>query len=384
MSDIETLVRETLRSNASAYVPGDLAEAEQTFVAHRRRRRAYRFAIAAAATGAAAVVAIALVSTQDIVKQDALPVGSQSLRVIDTVPVPAEPLAISAGPPGIWVASREAGEVTLVGRDGEIVRSYGLPGASEIVAGGARAWAGGQSGHVVAYDEETLEQIDFEVFNNMSASVVDMAVGGTMHGAAWSVDSAGCVMDLTNPGPDFDCNAPEGFDPEELQPTDVATDDDETWLLDGEQGELYQLRADPGVNEGRAVGTGPVDLPTTPRGKYADLLVAADAIWVTGEGGNMMRFDLETGERTYTELGGDYADLATGFRWVWALVGFEGADRGTVVRIDPETGEVVGEELTLSGKPSDITIDGGGASGIWVTLRDANEVARIEFENGDL
>lgn len=382
MPDIDTLLREALGHQARAYAPGDLAEAERTFVAHRRRRRAFRFTAAAAVTGVAALLVVALIAPRAAIEDDALPVTSR-LRVVETIAVPEEPVAISAGPPGIWVASRAAGEVTLVGRDGEIVRSFGLPGASEIVAGDAQAWAAGRSGHVVRYDQQSLE-INGEVFNDMAASVVDMAVGGTMHGAAWSVDTAGCVTDMTNPGPRARCNPPEGFDPADLHATDVATDDDETWLLDGEMGTLYQLEADPGVNDDRAVGTGPGPLPTTPRGRYADLLVAADAVWVSGEGGALMRLDLETGDRTYTELGGDYADLASGFRWVWALVGFEGGDTGSVVRIDPDSGEIVGSELTLTGKPSDITVDGGGGSGIWVTLREANEVAHISIENGRL
>ena len=382
MPDIDTLLRETLTSEARAYAPPDLAEAERIFVSHRRRRRAFRFTAAAAVTGVAALLVVALIAPRAAIEDDALPVTSQ-LRLVETIAVPEEPLAVSAGPPGIWVASRAGGKVTLVGRDGEAARSFDLPGASEIVAGEAQAWAAGRSGHVVAYDEETLE-VNFEVLNSMNVPVVDMAVGGTMNGAAWTVDARGCVMDLTVAGPESECAARSDLAPEGSHPTDVATDDDETWLLDGEQGTLHQLWADPGVNDDRAIGTGPVPLPTTPRGQYADLLVAADAVWVSGEGGELMRLDLETGDRTYTELGGDYADLASGFRWVWALVGFEGADSGTLVRIDPATGEVVGEELTLTGKPSDITVDGAGESGIWVTLKEANEIARISLENGEL
>ena len=378
MPDIDALVRDALTQEARSYSAPDLAEAERVFVSHRRRRRALLFTAGAAATGVAALVVVALVAPDAVVQDDVPPVASQ-LSVVETIAVPEEPLAVSVGPPGIWVASRAAGEVTLVGRDGEIVRSFDLPGASEIVAGAAQVWAAGEAGHVVRYDEKTLE-VNGETAGT-SAAIVDMAVGGTMHGAAWSVDAAGCVTDMTNPAP---CGSPDAFDPEELQPTDVATDDDETWLLDGEQGLIHQLTADPGVNEGRAIGTGPVPLSTTPRGKYADLLVAADALWVSGEGGDLMRLDLETGDRTYTELGGDYADLAAGYSWVWALVGSEGTDIGTVVRIDPASGEIVGSELTLTGKPSDITVDGAGESGIWVTLRDASEVARISLENGEL
>lgn len=385
MPDIDALVRDALTQEARSYSPPDLADAERVFVAHRRRRRAFRFTAVTAATGVAALVVVAVVAPRPAVEDDSLPVTSE-LIVVETIAVPDEPLAISAGPSGIWVASRAAGEVTLVGRDGEVVRSFGLPGASEIAAGGATVWAAGQSGHVVGYDEVTLEP-NFEFFNNMSASVVDMAVGGTMQGAAWSVDEAGCVIDLTDPLPgsdDYECLAVDGEVPPRSRPTDIATDDDETWVLDGRKGRLTQLKADPGVNDDRAIGTGPVPLPSAPRGRYADLLVAADSVWVSGEGGSLMRLDLETGEKTYADLGGDYADLAAGYGWVWALIGFEGSDRGTVVQVDPATGEIIGSDLTLPGKPSDITVDDAGKSGIWVTLRDTDEVARISLENGEL
>ncbi|MFP5352209.1 MAG: hypothetical protein ACLGIB_06580, partial [Actinomycetota bacterium] len=263
----------------------------------------------------------------------------------------------------IWVASRAAGVVSgLDPATGEIFE-HEVDEASQVVIAGESVWAAGrgQVMEIASADGSGTGIIDFP------PDVVDMAATDE-GGPVWLVTSSGCVADVTRLESEV-CANPDGF-----QATDVASTGEETWLLDGDTGDLHQLRAGPGVNEGRGVVDGDAPLPTAPVGTYADLLLTPDVLWVSGEGGRLMRLDLVTGEKVIARLDGDYADLAAGYGSVWALVGHEGGDRGELVEIDVATGEPTGAPYSLSGKPSDVY---AGIDGVWVTLRDSNEVVRI-------
>lgn len=366
MRDIDRLLRESLTAEANGYEPPDPDAAASEFMRKRGRRRWVRGGGAAMVAAAAAVALFALVQPEVVSDREPGP-HPAGLQVIQRYRVAEEPLAIAGAPSGVWVASREGGAITQIDPATGSTEEFVLEGASQVVTAGDVAWAAGP-GRVIEIEPGSgsgTAVIDFP------PDLVDMAAGGRDR-PVWLVTRSGCVADVSDLA-DAVCIGPEAF-----HATDVATTAKETWVLDGATGDLHQLHAEPGVNEGRGVVDGDAPIPTAPAGRYADLLLSTgggrDLLWASGEGGQLMRLDLVTGDRSLTQLEGDYADLAAGYDSVWALVGHEGSDRGELVEIDLATGEPTGVPYSMGGKPSDVY---AGDDGVWVTLRETNEVVRI-------
>lgn len=367
MRDTESVLRRSLATRAGAYEPGDLAEAERLFLRKRSRRRAFRAGAAGALAAASVVAVFALVQPEVVSDREQRPQPA-GLRVASRFAIPEEPLAIAGDAHGIWVASRQAGIVSRIDPATGEITEVELEGASELTVASDDVWAAG-SDRLVEIDAATggvgAMVIDWP-------DAIDMAAAGGRERPVWVVTSSGCTADVTDLATEPTCVGPADF-----HATDVATSANETWLLDGDAGVLNQVHAEPGVNEGRSVVDGEAPVVGAPTGRYADLLITTagnDALWVSGDGGQLMRLDLVTGEKVTTQLDGDYADLAEGYNSVWALVGHEGSDRGELVAIDVATGQVTGNPYSLSGKPSDLA---AVEDGVWVTLRESNEVVRM-------
>jgi len=381
MRDIERALRESLSARAETYRPADVDAAERRFLERRSRHRIFRAGAAVAFAGAAAVGLFALIQPE-VVRDDPIrpAPAPAALRIADRLDVADEPLALSVSPGAVWIASRQAGVVSRIDTETGDIEEMKLSGASQVAADGEITWAAGID-RIARFDDATGqpagEYLDTLIIDVPVAPAVDMAVGGRARGGAWAVGSTGCVADLQDLRNRV-CVEPDGF-----HATDVATGPAETWLLDGDTGDLHQLHAEPGVNDGRGVIDGEAPVPTAPPGRYADLLISTvegrDLLWASGEGGQLLQLDLASGDSMSSnwadnEYQGDYLDLAEGYGGVWALIGHEGSDRGEVVRLDVETGEPRGVAVALSGKPSDIA---AGPSGVWVTLRNSNEVVQI-------
>lgn len=367
MRDIEASLRHALRTTAETYEPADMAEAERVFVRKRSRRRVFRTAGAGILVAASVVGVFALAQPEVINDREPRPQPA-GLQVAARLDVPAEPLAIAGDVDAVWVASREAGMVSRIDPSSGDTAQVELEGASQVVMTADDVWAAG-SDRVLEIDSQSTRLgtmvIDWP-------DVVDMAAAADGEGPVWLVTSSGCVADVTT------LPEPMCVDPSDFHATDVAASSKETWLLDGRTGALLQLHAPGDVNEDRAVFDHENRLPVAPSGRYADLLLSTiegrEVLWASGEGGRVLRLDLRTGDATTVRLGGDYVDLAEGYGGVWGLVGHEGRERGDVVQLDIDTAEPEGTAIALSGKPSDlVAVD----DGIWVTLRDANQLVRI-------
>lgn len=74
---------------------------------------------------------------------------------------------------------------------------------------------------------------------------------------------------------------------------------------------------------------------------------------------------------TNVEVGDAPFGIGFGEGYVW--VTNSGDD--TVMRLDPRSGEVVGEPISVPGQPVGVTADEGA---VWVTSNDANTVTRID------
>jgi streptogramin lyase len=103
----------------------------------------------------------------------------------------------------------------------------------------------------------------------------------------------------------------------------------------------------------------------------------ADAIWVTSErDGTLTRLDPESGEPLGQplELGVGVSGVAVGGRWTWVT----NPRRGELLRLDPDDGRLL-ETIALGGAPGPIALGGGRA---WVAdERDAG-ITAVNVEGG--
>jgi streptogramin lyase len=123
----------------------------------------------------------------------------------------------------------------------------------------------------------------------------------------------------------------------------------------------------PQVSPPIAIGTPPLRLDAGPQ-----------AVWVTSEkDGTLTRLDPETGEvvgKPRRILG--VAGVAVGRNWTWVTV----PDRGEVLRLDPISGRVL-REVKVPGEPGPIALGGGR---VWVADEGGRGISAINAEGADL
>ena len=366
MNDIDRLLSESLKGAGESYSPRDAAAAREEFATRRRRRFVWQLSGGVALAGAAVAAALFFASAGPLVSDeepiDPGPMEIAALQILTRFDVGEEPLAIGAGDDyRLWIASRTEGNVSRIDLNSGEIETVDLPGANEIVVGAENVWVSGENGDYLRINEANPRDVldgDF-VEQSGGAQLIDLAVGGDAQGGAWAVDTEGCLWELTIPS-DWYCAEAGYF------PTDVATDEDEVWVLDSGRGIARQMNAEPGINDGRPS----TEYRALPASEYGDLTMTDNALWVSG-GGRVDRVDLETGEVTKLEIDGDYADLAVGPETVWALAGWaEGDERARVYELSHDL-EIIGVSGILSGEPSDLVAD---ANGVWITVRYRNEV----------
>ena len=132
---------------------------------------------------------------------------------------------------------------------------------------------------------------------------------------------------------------------------------------------LFLLLGDDGpeVSSPIAIGTPPLRLDAGPK-----------AVWVTSEkDGTLTRLDPETGEvvgkpRRIPGVAG----VAVGRNWTWVTV----PDRGEVLRLDPISGRVL-REVKLPGEPGPIALGGGR---VWVADEGGRGISAVNAEGADL
>jgi DNA-binding beta-propeller fold protein YncE/predicted Ser/Thr protein kinase len=132
---------------------------------------------------------------------------------------------------------------------------------------------------------------------------------------------------------------------------------------------LFLLLGDDGpeVSDPIAIGTPPLRLDAGPQ-----------AVWVTSEkDGTLTRLDPETGEIVGKprQIPGA-AGVAVGRNWTWVTV----PDRGEVLRLDPISGRVL-REVKLPGEPGPIALGGGR---VWVADEGGRGISAINAEGADL
>jgi streptogramin lyase/predicted Ser/Thr protein kinase len=123
----------------------------------------------------------------------------------------------------------------------------------------------------------------------------------------------------------------------------------------------------PEVSDPIAIGTPPLRLDAGPK-----------AVWVTSEkDGTLTRLDPESGEIVGKprRIPGA-AGVAVGRNWTWVTV----PDRGEVLRLDPISGRVL-REVKVPGEPGPIALGGGR---VWVADEGGRGISAINAEGADL
>jgi hypothetical protein len=101
-----------------------------------------------------------------------------------------------------------------------------------------------------------------------------------------------------------------------------------------------------------------------------NIAVGESAAWVLGAKGTLTRLDPETGEPAGDAVQtGRGTDVAAGLGYVWVT-----SDNGTVIRFDPESGAEVGVPIDVGIEPTSIAVGEGSA---WVASADDGAVYKI-------
>jgi len=133
---------------------------------------------------------------------------------------------------------------------------------------------------------------------------------------------------------------------------------------------LFLLLGDEGpeVSAPIQIGTPPLRLDAGPK-----------AVWVTSEkDGTLTRLDPETGEIVGGphDLGEGVAGVAIGRNWTWVT----NPKRGLLLRLDPLSGEVL-KEIPLPGEPGPLAL---GGHRVWVADEDGRGISAVNAEAGVL
>ncbi|HEX6782045.1 MAG TPA: serine/threonine-protein kinase [Solirubrobacterales bacterium] len=133
---------------------------------------------------------------------------------------------------------------------------------------------------------------------------------------------------------------------------------------------LFLLLGDDGpeVSAPIAVGTPPLRLDAGPK-----------AVWVTSEeDGTVTRLDPESGEVVGSahEVGKGVSGVAVGSKWTWAT----DPKRGQLLRLDPFSGRIL-KRIPLPGEPGPLAL---GGQRVWVAGEGGNGVTAVDAEAGQV
>lgn len=352
MNELERLLRDSLHHVADEREV-DTAAARHRFLALRRKRRWLMVGEGALATGMAVLLTV-FVLRAGLGDDPGLRVSTSAPRVAATIAAGTSAVGITVGEGAVWMTDPDARTVARIDPvSGEVESTVSLPTEpDEVVTASGVVWVTDVEGTLYRIDPRTTE---------VSAPLASLATGTSVrfdiaagNDGIWLVDPAtGSVTNVSSDG----SLAVDGFSIPGLTPTDVASDGSQVWAYD------------PAGSLARVDDRGPVwDVPEG--GSFSDLALGFGAAWVaTGQGGEVYRVDLATGEvGDPASVGGDYTDLALDVSEsaVWAVSIDGDAERSQLVRLDPATGRVRGDPVAIDGVAADIS---AGEGSVWVADR---------------
>lgn len=365
MSDFERKLSEALKDRVSDYRPSDPYEAKHAFLHRFRRRRIVTGGLLSVAAGAAVVAAVLVVpglfpqeTTQD---RDDAPVAGLPSDVVQ-IPVGGVPNGIAFGSKRVWVANSADGTISSIRALGappaaaRLQKNYEIGGSPDDLAVGlGAAWVADADRGIVTKISLRRDRGVQPIPVGGGGGGMDIAVGT---GAAWVVaDGALYRIDAASGTVDPIPGISDA--------TDVAAGHGAVAVV----GKSFVGRVEPGSPSVTMLA--PVDETVN-----QDLHVSPGAAWFgNGDAGTVTRIDLASGDVAEpVEVGGTYVAIAQGSGSLWVVVGDSG-DAGRLFRLDPSDGSVVGDPLTLGGRPYDVAT---GARAVWVLNRTAELVTRID------
>lgn len=360
MSDFDRRLQDALKGATSDYRPADPHAAKQRFMTRFRRRRVAIFSGSVALAGAA--VAVAFLAVPAILRDRAVgtlpPATNLSPQELGAIDVGGEPSDVAFGGGVVWVSNPGSGQIQRIGPlSNEVGRTYEIAGTSDGIAIGlGAAWVSDASSGTVRRIPIAGNDI-VEIQVAAPGALLDVAPGA---GAVWVVAEGEGLFRI-----DGASNAVTPVDTGIDAPTDVAAGQGSVVVA----GERALVRIDPTTLQ--RVNMDVLE-PSTSR----DLQMSEGAVWVAdGDRGEVTRYDLETGRHSDPVfVGGDFAAIASGEGAIWIVSGNDG-DVGNLTRLDPETGQVMGEPVGIDGHPVDVTT---GAGSVWVISTEEAVVRRID------
>ncbi len=276
---------------------------------------------------------------------------------VASFPVGTSPVAVAVDDTGLWVANRDDATVTHLGFDGTELGTTTVGGSPvAVVAGDSGVW-------VANRDDSTVSRIDPETGDvPATPSVGDAPARMAINGSFVYVWNEG-DMDVNTVDPSIDEYGTDtglpAFGPSDL----AATDDGVAVVTAGDDG--TDVLAVFSSDLAEQIFT--VELPGAPSG-----VTATDrGIWVAlGGDGTVVRIDPEAGEVVATiEVGGDLRTMTRDGDEVW--VGDVEGER--VVRLDVDSDEVA-EDVSVEAAPEAFAVADGA---VWVPVPDEGVVRRV-------
>lgn len=358
MNEFERRLSDALRTSADGYRPSDPYDAKQRFLKRFRRRRAFYLGGAVALAGSAAAIAFLVVPQQVNQRAQPLPPATRASE-LSIINVGENPSGIAFGNDQVWAANTAEGSVSVIDPLTNVIsQTYEVGGAPEDVAIGlGAAWVSDRGAGTitkVAFDEGVPRVLAVGAVGRR----LDVAPGS---GAVWVVSEDFGVFRV-----DPVDNTRRQLEDDLLEaPTDVAAGQGTVFVL----GESALLQIDPDTLD----VTKFADVEPS---RNQDLQLSDGAVWVAnGDAGEVIRFDIETGEESDPVfVGGNFTAIASGEGSMWMITGNDG-DAGNLTRIDPDTAQIIGERVSLGGRPQDVTT---GAGSVWVVSYATGSVSRLD------
>jgi len=286
-------------------------------------------------------------------------------RVVGHVLVGRRPVAVAGGHGSVWVANADDGTVSRIDPDRrEVIRTIGIGApAIDLSVGPDAVWvANGSDGTVSRIDpkaDAVVETIDLRGSSEVAWNPT-YAVDAESE-AVWIAAGPHQVVRI-----DPATNEPVAIIDVGDVPVCVAYGEDALWVATIAE---RALRLEPHTN---AVTT------TVPIGYPVALTAGDTAVWVSDSRGRVWRINSQTGAVTQTisvldgvegiagRVAGGLMGLCATAAAVWAAISTD----GTVVRIDPENGEVVGR-VAVGHSPTDVA---AWEAAVWVSTQEERAI----------
>jgi len=375
--DPETIVSPTVGASAAAEHPGTTPAAPTVLAPRRGSRSAGRRRLALAAGAVALLAGVAGAAlvltgggdgerrrTSTATAPPARPVPRAAGRLVTTIGVGRRPNALVVAGGRLWVASQGETRLRLIDtRTNEPVRS-----APKVGVGAAALDAGFGSVWVAKATTQTLLQYGAKTARRIGAptavppgSAVSVATGER---SVWVGSRSGRdgiepqTVARVDPRTAMLTRAAL-VQPDGVQ--DLAVGAGAVWVVGRRRPTVTRIDVASGTPDRLSVGGNP-----------QRIAIGQGAAWVSNNDGSVSRIDLRTRNVQRIGVGKEPRGIAVGRGAIWVANSLD----GTATRIEPKSGEVVGEPVKVGGNPSAVAVRGGTA---WISLLADNEVARVDF-----